>query len=74
MEEKHPNPKDHWKNRRRQAWLSFFVLIGIGAVLIWGPEVKGVNGEVLGTVVWVLGLVLLAYHGGNVAEKFAEKK
>jgi len=72
--EGHPDAKQLWKNRRWQAWLSFCALIGLGCVLIWGPELKTVNGEVLGVIAWTLALIVLAYHGGNIAEKFADKK
>lgn len=69
-----PDTPRGWKHRRIGFYVSLTALLVIGSRLAFGPEVPEGNREPLITLLWVFGLVVVAFYGNNAWEAVARIK
>lgn len=65
--------KERWKNRRRLAWLSFWLITIIIFYTGFNPEMTTTQADVFKYFGFFLSSIILTYIGGNVIEKVKSK-
>ena len=67
MSEGHPNPKAHWQNRRRMAWMSLFAGLGFPLLILLTDSHQ--LGEIAMPFYLFVGAVVGAYIGFSSIEE-----
>lgn len=72
MAEAHPNPLDHWRHRRRIAYVGVLgILLTLLAVVL--DRIPEHLLELAQSLVWVFSLLVLGYIANNAVEAFANR-
>lgn len=72
MTEQHPNPVDHWRHRRRIAYVSVIALLTMMAALFLDRVPTHLQ-ELAQALVWVFATLVLGYIANSAVEAFAKR-